>query len=481
MSIRRKLFLFIPLLVLLMSSVSFFLFESGKNVQESYHLMMKRILLYKEVAYEVGEIMRAMNRFIMQVDTESLPEVERHLNAVRTLRADLDGLETIGGSALPLVNYRNIVDTFLEQAEDMIDQIGGEDSGTMAGKYIEAEQTQRFIREEAQELVDLELEQYKPIYQDMMYATDKLNRLGIMLVVTAAAFSILLALWLSSSITGPIRRLVATAKQISKGRMDTKAPESDRNDEISILCRAFNGMIDNIQRLMAENINNLEKDRLVKELELKTLQSQINPHFLFNTLNSISKLAYIEGAPKTSDLAVSVSRLLRYNLQKLDQAVPLREEVQHVSEYMNIQKARFRDRIKFELDVDERALDGIVPCLTLQPILENAFVHGIEQMEEGALLQLAIRLSEEGKVEIEIRDNGAGMSRETVERLLRSVREEAPRFGGKGQSTGLGTHNVFKRLHLFFDGRQQIDIDSKEGAGTTVKFTLPYRTAAMAS
>lgn len=202
---------------------------------------------------------------------------------------------------------------------------------------------------------------------------------------------------------------------------------------------------------------------------------------MFNTLNSISKLAYIEGAPKTSDLAVSVSRLLRYNLQKLDQAVPLREEVEHVGEYMNIQKARFRDRIKFELDVDERALDGIVPCLTLQPILENAFVHGIEQMEEGALLQLAIRLSEEGKVEIEIRDNGAGMSRETVQRLLRSVREEAPRFGGKGQSTGLGTHNVFKRLHLFFDGRQQIDIDSKEGAGTTVKFTLPYRTAAVAS
>ncbi|MGZ7443119.1 histidine kinase [Paenibacillus sp. TH7-28] len=481
MSIRRKLLLFIPLLVLLMSSVSFFLFESGKNVQESYHLMMKRILLYKEVSSEVGEIMRAMNRFIMQVDTESLPEVERHLNAVRTLRTDLDGLETIGGSALPLVNYRNIVDTFLEQAEDMIDQIGGEDSNTMAGKYIEAEQTQRFIREEAQELVDLELEQYKPIYEDMMYATDKLNRLGIMLVVTAAAFSILLAIWLSSSITGPIRRLVATAKQISKGRMDTKAPESDRNDEISILCRAFNGMIDNIQRLMAENINNLEKDRLVKELELKTLQSQINPHFLFNTLNSISKLAYIEGAPKTSDLAVSVSRLLRYNLQKLDQAVPLREEVEHVGEYMNIQKARFRDRIKFELDVDERALDGIVPCLTLQPILENAFVHGIEQMEEGALLQLAIRLSEEGNVEIEICDNGAGMSRETVERLLRSVREEAPRFGGKGQSTGLGTHNVFKRLHLFFDGRQQIDIDSEEGAGTTVKFTLPYRTAAMVS
>ncbi|MEC2346441.1 HAMP domain-containing protein, partial [Paenibacillus barengoltzii] len=163
-------------------------------------------------------------------------------------------------------NYRNLIDTFLEQAEAMIERISYEDSDTMAGAYIEAEQTQRFIREEAQELVDLELEQYKPIYEEMMDATGNLNKLGILLVVTAAAFSILLAIWLSRSITNPIRRLVATAKQISKGRMDTKAPESDSNDEISILCRAFNGMIDNIQQLMAENINNLEKDRLVKEL-----------------------------------------------------------------------------------------------------------------------------------------------------------------------------------------------------------------------
>jgi sensor histidine kinase YesM len=477
MSIRRKLFLFIPLLVLVMSSVSFFLFQSGKNVQESYHLMMKRILLYKEISYEVGENMRSMNRFIMQMDTESLPEVVKHLNAVKTLRSDLDGLRTIGGSDLALANYRNLIDTFLEQAEAMIEKISYEDSDTMAGAYIEAEQTQRFIREEAQELVDLELEQYKPIYEEMMYTTGELNKLGILLVVTAAAFSILLAIWLSRSITNPIRRLVATAKQISKGRMDTKAPESDSNDEISILCRAFNGMIDNIQQLMAENIKNLEKDRLVKELELKTLQSQINPHFLFNTLNSISKLAYLEGAAKTSDLAVSVSRLLRYNLQKLDQAVPLREEVAHVTEYMNIQKARFRDRIAFVINIDERALDGRIPCLTLQPILENAFVHGIEQMEEGAVLELVIRLGGEDKVEIEIRDNGVGMSRETVNTLLQSVRGDAPRFGGKGQSTGLGTHNVFKRLHLFFDGQERIAIDSEEGAGTAVRFTLPLRTS----
>lgn len=474
MSIRKKLLVCIPLLVLLMSSVSFFLFESSKNVQESYHLMMNRILLYKEVSYEVGEIMRSMNRFIMQVDAGSFPEVEQHLSAVQELRQELDGLETIGGSDLPLVNYRNIIDTFLEQVEKMIGEIDGQDSNTMAGAYIEAEKTERFIREEAQGLVDIELDQYKPIYQEIMSTTDRLNKLGTLLVVTVALLSIILAVWLSSSITGPIRRLVATAKQISKGRMDTKAPESINNDEISILCRAFNGMIDNIQNLMAENMKSLEKDRLVKELELKMLQSQINPHFLFNTLNSIAKLAYIEGATRTSDLTVSVSRLLRYNLQKLDQAVPLREEVEHVTEYINIQRARFRDRITFVMDIDESVLDSMIPCLTLQPILENAFVHGIEQMEEGAELKLTIGYVDEA-VGIEIRDNGVGMNRETVMLLLESFREESPRLGRKGQSTGLGTHNVFKRLHLFFDGEQSIEIDSTEGKGTAVLFKIPYR------
>ncbi|GGA44292.1 sensor histidine kinase [Paenibacillus physcomitrellae] len=478
MTIRRKLFIFIPLLVLLMSSVSFFLFESSKNVQESYNLMMNRILLYKDVSNEVELSMQSLNFYIMQMDTDSLPGVVQHLDEVRRLRQELDGLETTGSSDLPLVNYRNIIDTFLEQVEGMIDQIEYQDYNTIAGEYIEAEQTERFIREEAQELVDIELEQYKPIYQEMMDTTEKLNRYGILMVINAAALSIMLAMWLSSSIIEPIRRLVSTAKQISKGRMDTKAPESDKNDEISILNRAFNGMLDNIQRLLADNIQSLEKDRLVKELELKALQSQINPHFLFNTLNSISRLAYIEGALKTSDLTVSVSRLLRYNLQKLNQAVPLREEVEHVTEYIKIQKARFRDRITFVMDIDERALAGLIPCLTLQPILENAFVHGIEQMEEGAMLKLSIEYRGDA-VQIEIKDNGVGMSRETAEMLLKSIREDAPRIGGsKRKSTGLGTHNVFKRLHLFFDGKQQIEIESAEGAGTAVLFRLPFMTTA---
>lgn len=475
MSIRQKMFLFIPLLVMLMSFVSFFLFESSKNVQESYYLMMNRILLYKQISQEARENVRYLNRFVIQMDLVSYPELERHLEALRDLREQLKGLEKNEVNSLPIRNYQNMIDTFLEQVGEMISGMDQQDSNAKAGAYLRTEQISRYIGEDGQTLVDLELEHYRPLYQEIMETTKKLNKLGVYLVFTVALLSIVFSFWLSSSIAGPIRRLVLTAKQISKGKLDTKAPEMKTSDEIGILCQTFNHMLDNIQDLMAKNMKSLEKDRLVKELELKALQSQINPHFLFNTLNAIAKLAYIEGAEKTSDLTVSVSRLLRYNLQKLDQAVTLRDEVEHAMEYLSIQKARFRDRIAFVTDIDERALDQVVPCLTLQPILENALVHGIEGIEEGAVLKLSIACQDR-IVQIEIADNGVGMSEETRNLLLKSVLEEVPRQGGKGHSTGLGTHNVFKRLQIFFDGKQLIEIESEEGQGTTVRIKLPFIT-----
>ncbi|UJF34902.1 sensor histidine kinase [Paenibacillus hexagrammi] len=473
MSIHRKLFIFIPLLVLLMSFVSYFLFESSKSAQESYFLLMDRILLYKQVSRECSDVMKYLYRYDIQMDADTFPELQRHVNELTGLREQLAGMDRNDLNALPIKNYINMLDTFMEQITTMIDGSQTQDSNTKAGTYLQAEKVSRFIGEEGQGLVDLELEHYRPLYEHIMQTTSEMNKLGVYLVFTVALLSIVGALWLSSSISIPIRRLVLTAKQISKGKLDTKAPELHTGDEIEILGKSFNHMLDNIQDLMAKNMKSLENERLVKELELKTLQSQINPHFLFNTLNAIAKLAYIEGAERTSELTVSVSRLLRYNLQKLDHPVTLRDEVGHAMEYMTIQKARFRDRIHFVAEIDETALDQIVPCLTLQPILENAIVHGIEDMEEGAELTLSI-VKEQQHVRVDIKDNGKGMDEEIRAMLLQSILEESRwPLHVKKQSTGLGTANVFKRLQLFFDGRQSIDIISSKGAGTIVRFRLP--------
>jgi len=210
---------------------------------------------------------------------------------------------------------------------------------------------------------------------------------------------------------------------------------------------------------------------LVSELELKALQSQINPHFLFNTLNVISKLAYIEGAERTSEWTISTSKLLRYNLRKLDEPVTLREEVEHAKEYFSIQKARFRDRVMFQLDIDETCLDQVIPCLTLQPLLENAFVHGIEGMEEGAIIQLSIR-PRKNYIRITIADNGVGMEEDIRRAILQS---SSYPFSKKGHSTGLGMSNVLRRLQLFYGIEKLVKIYSTPNKGTTIVLTLPKK------
>lgn len=243
------------------------------------------------------------------------------------------------------------------------------------------------------------------------------------------------------------------------------------SSEIRMLSEAFGRMQDDLLQLIEKDKANLEKDRLVKELELKALQNQMNPHFLFNSLNVLAKLALLEGAERTSDLTVSMSNLLRYNLRKLDQPVPLRDEVEQAKEYFTIQQARFRDRIQFVTHIDEAALDVLVPVLTLQPILENVFVHGIEGMEIGAVVTLSIeRVPSE--VRISIADNGSGMTEETRSALLRMDAEPADSRSG-GQSTGLGTYNVFRRLELYYGRTDLVDIQSEPGGGTTVLIRIP--------
>jgi sensor histidine kinase YesM len=151
--------------------------------------------------------------------------------------------------------------------------------------------------------------------------------------------------------------------------------------------------------------------------------------------------------------------------------VTLRDEVEHAKEYFTIQQARFRDRIQFVTEIDESGLDVYVPMLTLQPILENVFVHGIEGMEEGAEIKLVIAC-EPDEVRVAISDNGIGMSEEVRDSLLHF--ESEPLLGQeKGQSTGLGTRNVFRRLELFYGKKNLVDIHSEPGRGTTVLIRIP--------
>ena len=295
----------------------------------------------------------------------------------------------------------------------------------------------------------------------------------------AAAFflSTLLALWISGGITKPISLLSKAAKEISKGNLSGDDIKITTKDELKPLTETFNQMRTNLRQLVTEIKQKSELDKLLKELELRSLQNQINPHFLFNTLNTVSKMAYLEEAEQTSRLIVSVAALLRYNLGDLNKASTLREEVRIVKEYFFIQQTRFGERIEFVTDIDESCLDIEIPSLILQPLVENAFIHGVESYEENAEIRLHI-YRQRDRVYVEVIDNGDGMDGATKKRLLTYVEgTEAEEIyepeKSKGHSTGIGVKNVIRRLQLYYKRDDIVEIESELKKGTNFRLTIP--------
>lgn len=470
MNIRKMLFIVIPALFILNNAVSFFIFQSGRTVQQSYNFMLDRVLLYKQISEEIQENLRTLNVYAGDRSDIRQNEYVNQKDALMSLRDNLVAQESIQSTHIYIHSYLNMIDTFISQEGEVQKALNSPDL-SYAAFYEEAEKTAAFIQDEGHQLVDKELSYYQPFYRQIFIRTEGLYRWGVAIFVWNTLISVVIAYWISLGISRPIKRLTLTAKQISLGNLAVAPPKISANHEFGVLSDAFRRMQENLRVLIMKEKESLEKDRLMKELELKALQNQMNPHFLFNSLNVLSKLALLEGAEKTSDLTVSMSNLLRYNLRKLDRPVTLRDEVEHAKEYFAIQQARFRDRIQFVMEIDEAGLSVVVPTLTLQPILENVFVHGIEGMEAGAEIKLIVTCSQD-VVCATISDNGIGMSAEIRESLLRW--DEEPLFvQDKGQSTGLGTRNVFKRLELFYGQRDLVEIHSVLGKGTTITIRFP--------
>ncbi|MFD1956020.1 sensor histidine kinase [Paenibacillus thailandensis] len=473
MSIRVKLVVFIPAIILLVNCAAFFIFQSGRNVQESYNAMLERLLTYSQLTAQTELNLSALNLYLNERSSASY---EAYINERDELADIADGLPSthaVPETALALRSYASMIAAFAQQEEAAVQAARDPGSLAYAAKYAEAEKTATYIRAQGSEIIDMELSYYQPFYRRLFAQTERMNQWASALIVTDTVMGILFALWLASGITGPIKRLVRSAKQVSKGYLQTERPAISSRDELGILSDAFSRMLDDLIEQMAKEKNMLETEKLVKELELKALQNQINPHFLFNTLNALSKLALIEGAERTSDLTVTVSNLLRYSLREQNRLVPLRDEVEHCEAYIAVQKARFRDRIAFDQRIEENCLDVEVPPLLLQPLIENAFIHGIEAMESGARIGLNIR-KENGDVLIAVSDNGSGMTEETRRALLRAEEGGSALQRPEGKSTGIGTRNVFRRLALLFGREDLVDIESAPGQGTTITIRIPH-------
>lgn len=220
------------------------------------------------------------------------------------------------------------------------------------------------------------------------------------------------------------------------------------------------------QRLMEEHRHRAQLEKTLQETQLRVLQSQINPHFLFNTLNTIARLAYLEKAEHTQNVTYSLAKILRYSLRNIEQLVTLKEELEHVRNYLNIQQSRFRDRILFEEQLAFDSAQIKLPILCVHTIIENAIVHGFEP--QAGTMKLSLRgYQEDDRFVLEVVDNGVGMS---PGQLAAIFAEGEP---AEGEHAGIGLKNVHKRLqHIFGEASGITAIESAPGAGTMVRMTI---------
>lgn len=229
-------------------------------------------------------------------------------------------------------------------------------------------------------------------------------------------------------------------------------------------------------------ISNITQKKLVEELkakadleatlhvtELKALQAQVNPHFLFNTLNTIARLALLEGASRTQEIVYALSDLLRENLRGIDVPRTLEEEIKSAKDYLMIQKVRFGDRIQSFIDIDPQIMTIMIPALTLQPLIENAIIHGLEKKVEGGQIHISGQIEGE-EIVITVRDTGIGVQTEHIH----SIFSAGKRTITHGHTTGLGIINVHKRIQHHFGRKYGLEIESKVGEGTSSYIRLPY-------
>jgi len=295
------------------------------------------------------------------------------------------------------------------------------------------------------------------------------KELGRILQVTFSIAFVCLALslmvtWLASlAITRPIKKLSRSMRRLQTGDF-TQRVFFEGNDEIGLLGHGYNLMVQRIKSL----INDVYASRLKqKEAELKTLQAQIRPHFLYNTLNTICWEAEKKGDKEIADMVYSLSQVFRLSLNDGRDSFTLAQEMELVKNYLFLQQNRFRDRFQFEISLEEGLSDFIVPKLLLQPLAENAVIHGIEPLPESGLIAVnAYR--RDRQIVLEVQDNGAGITMDKLhelrERLALGGALEELEGGGR---PGFALANVQERLGLYYTGAT-LEIESTEGAGTRI-------------
>lgn len=297
---------------------------------------------------------------------------------------------------------------------------------------------------------------------ELLKESNKAQSIYVLIAAALVIVALFLTRFIAGTITSSIQRLRDSMARVQEGDFDIPDVVETSENEIGSLTRSFNVMTRRIRELMDQNVRDQEAKR---KSELKALQSQINPHFLYNTLDSIIWMAEGKKNEEVVLMTASLARLLRQSISNEDEVVPIAQEVEYARGYLTIQKMRYKDKMEFQIDVDPAILHINLIKLVLQPVIENAIYHGLKYKESKGLL-IVKGFMKNGNAVLQVIDNGVGMDEETLAHIY-------DRHKVNYQSNGVGVYNVQKRLQLYYGSAYGITYESKVGVGTTATITIP--------
>lgn len=293
----------------------------------------------------------------------------------------------------------------------------------------------------------------------------------LFLIAASMAIAFILSIGLASSIVRPIKRLYQYMRKVEKGDF-TDRVKVESEDELGMLSASFNKMVARLAELVEEvylsKLRATEMHLREKESELRMLQAQINPHFLYNTLETIRGMALEHDRMDIASMSAALARIMRYNVKQTDTDVTVRQEVEIVDVYLQIQKYRFEERLQYAIDMPDWAMDQRIVKLALQPLIENSIIHGLEPGGGLTHIRLTAEKLDKDSFCILISDDGAGMSIDRLEAIRASLDDM------QSDPSHIGLQNVHRRIRHLFGERYGLQVDSREGAGTVVRIVLPY-------
>ena len=489
--VRRQMVALFLFTVLLTALTGMHLFSPFMEFNEQMGIMFADTIFLNDLLGDLASVDEALRGYLTTRDSDSLLAYYEHMEALKNKSLFMKESKKLTGeqSDLLYLSIAHMLETYQYYTEAAVSAKRGRTAHVYIENYENADETAGYIENYISRLKEYHLNENIQWYTALSRYINRLITSNYVLIAAVILLNIMIILYITHNVTSPIEKLSKVSEQIAGGDFDAEDIKVSTEDEFLVMASAFNKMKKNIKeyidqlqnkaeteaRLLEQNVKNLKIQALLNDAELKALQLQINPHFLFNTLNAAMQLSIMEGADKTSFFIDNLARLLRYNAGAMDRSVTLKEEIAMIVSYKELFDVRFGNIQNVEFNIEHETLQAAIPPMTIQPLVENAYIHGLGDTSENG----SIRISSECKGDmliISVSDDGKGMSDETRQQLLRRNNSNGSFEQNKWRMhlTGIGIDNVVNRLRIFFGVEDVLQIKSIEGAGTTMTLAVPF-------